>query len=156
MFFSEYFKRFSNNFFWNNSGGCFWLCFSTRIFRKESRDISFEFISLFHVQYKSLQVCHQSQEHLSFLQNLLNFIITKYFKQEVDDDLSLCVVERSHCGLYNWRYKDLSMSLDEKVVMLLWRSALWTSLTELLFLPKFDNNSPFVTQDQEIYHVIMS
>ena len=67
--------------------------------KKVSRDIAFEFISLFHVQYESLQVCQLSQEHLSFLQNLLNFIITKYFKQEVDDDLSLCVVESSHCGL---------------------------------------------------------
>ena len=49
--------------------------------------------------YKSLQVCHLRQEHLSFLQNLLNFVITKYLKQEVDNDLSLCVVERSPCGL---------------------------------------------------------
>ena len=30
-------------------------------------------------------------EHLSFLQNLLNFIITKYLKQEVYDDLSIGV-----------------------------------------------------------------
>ena len=29
-------------------------------------------------------------------------------------------------------------------------------MTELLLLPKFDNNSPFVNQDQEIYHVVMS
>ena len=50
-------------------------------------------------KYKSLQVGQLPQEHLSFLQNLLNFIITKYLKQEVDDDLSLCVVERSPCGL---------------------------------------------------------
>ena len=36
-------------------------------------------------------------EHLSFLQNLPNFIITKFLKQEVDDD-DLCVYvdERSH------------------------------------------------------------
>ena len=46
-------------------------------------------------KYKSLQAGQLPQEHLSFLQNLLNFIITKYLKQEVDDDLSLCVVERS-------------------------------------------------------------
>ena len=30
-----------------------------------------------------------------FLANSLNFIIKKYLKQEVDHDLSLCVVERS-------------------------------------------------------------
>ena len=67
-------------------------------------------------KYKSLQAGQLPQEHLSFLQNLLNFIITKYLKQEVDDDLSICVDERSPCGLYNWRYKDLSMSRDQKVM----------------------------------------
>ena len=50
-------------------------------------------------KYKSLQAGQLSQEHLSFLQNLLNFIITKYLKQEVDDDLSVCVDEHSPCGL---------------------------------------------------------
>ena len=35
-------------------------------------------------------------KHLSFLQN---FIITKYLKQEVDDDLSICMDECSPCGL---------------------------------------------------------
>ena len=49
--------------------------------------------------YKSLQVCQLPQEHLSFLQNFLNFVFTKYLKQEVNDDLSLGVVERSPCGL---------------------------------------------------------
>ena len=43
-------------------------------------------------KYKCLQEGQLSQEYLSFLQNLLNFIITKYLKQEVDD-------ERSPCGL---------------------------------------------------------
>ena len=43
-------------------------------------------------KYKCLQAGQLSQEYLSFLQNLLNFIITKYLKQEVDD-------ERGPCGL---------------------------------------------------------
>ena len=47
-------------------------------------------------KYKSLQEVQLPQEHLSSLQN---FIITKYLKQEVDDDLSVCVGERSLCGL---------------------------------------------------------
>ena len=64
-------------------------------------------------KYKSLQEVQLPREHLSFLQS---FIITKYLKQEVDDDLSICVDERS---LYNRRYKDLSMSCDQKVMMLL-------------------------------------
>ena len=44
-------------------------------------------------KYKSLQAGQLPQENLSFLQNLLNFIITKYSKQEVDGDLSVCVDE---------------------------------------------------------------
>ena len=47
----------------------------------------------------SLQVGQLPREHLSFLQNLLNFMIIKYLKQEVEDDLSVCVDERSSCGL---------------------------------------------------------
>ena len=50
-------------------------------------------------KYKSLQAGQLLREHLSFLQNLLNFIITKYLKQEVDDDLSVCVGEHSPGGL---------------------------------------------------------
>ena len=37
-----------------------------------------------------------------------------------------------------------------------WRSALSTSIAKLLLLPKFDNSSPFVTQDKEICHMIIS
>ena len=58
-------------------------------------------------KYKSLQVCQLPQEHLPFFQNFLNFIITKYLKQEVNDDLSLCMVERSPC--------DLSITGDIKI-----------------------------------------
>ena len=50
-------------------------------------------------KYKSLQVGKLPRRHMSFLQSLLNFIMTKYLKQEVDDDLSLCIDERNPCGL---------------------------------------------------------
>ena len=50
-------------------------------------------------KYRSLQAGQLPQEHLPFLQNLLNFIITKYLKQDIDDNLSICVDERSPCGL---------------------------------------------------------
>ena len=50
-------------------------------------------------KYKSLQAGQLPQQHLSYLQNLLNFIITKYLKKEVDDDRNVCVDERSPCGL---------------------------------------------------------
>ena len=59
-------------------------------------------------KYKFLQVGQLPREHLSFLQNPLNYFITKYLKHEVDGDLR--VDKCSSCGLYNWRYKDLSMS----------------------------------------------
>ena len=41
-------------------------------------------------QYKSLQAGQLPQ---------INFIITKYLKQDIDDDLSICVDERSLCSL---------------------------------------------------------
>ena len=50
-------------------------------------------------KYKSLKAGQLPLEHLPFLQNLLNFIITKYLKQEVDEDLSICVDECGPCGL---------------------------------------------------------
>ena len=58
-------------------------------------------------KYKSLQADQLPWEHLSFLQNLQNFIITKYLKQEVDDDLSIRVDERSAC--------DRSVTRDIKI-----------------------------------------
>ena len=58
-------------------------------------------------KYKSLQEGQLPRDYLSFLQNLLNFIITKYLTQEVDDDLSVCMDERSLCGL--------SMTGDRKI-----------------------------------------
>ena len=50
-------------------------------------------------KYKSLQAGQLPREYLSFLQNLLNFIITKYLKQEVDVGISVCVDEGSPCVL---------------------------------------------------------
>ena len=56
-------------------------------------------------KYKSLQADQQMREHLPFLKNLLNFVI-KYLKQNVDDNEAWSV--------YNSRYKDWSMSRDQK------------------------------------------
>ena len=47
----------------------------------------------FMYEYQSLQAGQQPREYFSFLQNLLNFIISKCSKKEVDDDF--CVDERS-------------------------------------------------------------
>ena len=49
-------------------------------------------------KYKSLQAGQLPQQYLSFLQNLLNFIITKYLKEEVDDELNVCLDKHSPCG----------------------------------------------------------
>ena len=63
--------------------------------KKVSGKIAFDLISLFH-KYKSLQEVQLPREHLSFLQS---FIITKYLKQEVNDNLMICLNECSSCGL---------------------------------------------------------
>ena len=52
-------------------------------------------MKLFKVLAKEVQL---PQEQLSFL-SFLQFIIAKYLKQEVNDDLSVCLDERSLCGL---------------------------------------------------------
>ena len=39
-------------------------------------------------KYKSIQIGQLSRKHLSFFENLLNFIITKFLKEDVDDDIS--------------------------------------------------------------------
>ena len=50
------------------------------------------------------------------------------------------------------------MSRDQKVMTfyLQWRSALSTSITGLILLPKFDKSSSSETRDKEICQVIMS
>ena len=68
-------------------------------------------------KYKFLQVGQLPREHLSFLQNLLNYFITKYLKHEVDGNLSIWVDKCNSYGLYNWRYKDLSLSHDQKAMV---------------------------------------
>ena len=65
-------------------------------------------------KYKSLQEVQLPREHLFFLQN---FTITKYLKQEVGDNLSVCLDECRLCGLS--LTGDLSMSHDQKVMTLL-------------------------------------
>ena len=56
-------------------------------------------LNCFMNKYNSLQAGQLPTEHLPFLQNLLNFIITNYLKQEVDDNLHICMDEHSPCGL---------------------------------------------------------
>ena len=58
-------------------------------------------------KYKNLPVGQLLQQHLSFLKNLLNLIITKYLTPAVDDNLSVCMDD---CSSYN-----LSISEDIKI-----------------------------------------
>ena len=59
--------------------------------KKVSGEIVFALISLFYVQIQ--EPASRSITTRAFLsyKNLLNFIVTKYLKQEVDDDLSVCM-----------------------------------------------------------------
>ena len=108
-------------------------------------------------KHKFLQAGQLPREYLSFLQNLLNFFIT-VLKEEVDDDLSLWVDKCSSYGLYNWRYKDLSMSHDQKAMALLFpmEKCLISFYHRVAFIAQFDDSSPSVTWDKEICHMIMS
>ena len=65
---------------------------SVLVFRKEFKEkkvggeIAFALISLFEVQIQKLQAGQLPWEHLSFLQNFLNFIITRNLKQGNHDE----------------------------------------------------------------------
>ena len=71
----------------------FELSFSIKIIFKKRAcgKIAFALISFFIYKYKSLQAGQLPQEHLSFLQNLLNCITRKYLKHEVSDGVSIFV-----------------------------------------------------------------
>ena len=103
MFFCEYFKvlgaaSFIEQLWWLVLN--FILVSERNFLKKEvSGEIAFTLISLFHYKYKKMQAGQLPQEHLYFMQGLLNFIITKYIKQEVDDNLTVCKDEHSPCGL---------------------------------------------------------
>ena len=58
-------------------------------------------------KYKNLQAGQVNYDKRICLFCKIKFIITKYLKQEVDDNLSICVDERRHCGL--------SITVDKKI-----------------------------------------
>ena len=92
------------------------------------------------------------------MQNLLNFIITKYLKQKVDDDLSSCVDKCSPCDLSitgDIKTYQCHMIKRQSYYYIQWRSALWTSIKELFLLAKFDNSSPSVTRNKDIGQMIL-
>ena len=72
-------------------------------------------------KYKRLQPGQLPRQHLSFLQNLLSFIITKYLKQEVNDNLCDCADESNPCCLFLSGDIEIYQChvCDQKVMMLL-------------------------------------
>ena len=94
----------------------------------------------FMYKYKSLKAGQLPQEHLSFLQNLLNFIITKYLKKEFDDYISIGVNEHSPCGLSATRDIKIYQCHCQWHYYPQWRRTLLIFIIELLLLPKFDNS----------------
>ena len=118
MFSCEYSKSVRDSLFYRTTlVAAFELSFSIhkRIKEKEVRgEIAFALISLFHVQIQKPASRSTTLRAFVFLANLLNFIITKNLKQEVHDDLSICMNERSLWGLSIIEDKDLLMSHDQR------------------------------------------
>ena len=80
----------------------FELYFSIRkdvLGKKVSGEIAFELISLFHVQIQERTSRSTSTRAFVFFAKFAEFFITKYLKQEVDEDLSVCMDEPSPCSL---------------------------------------------------------
>ena len=80
----------------------FELCFSIWkefLKKKVSGEIAFELITLFHVQIQEPTNTPTTTRAFVFLAKFAEFYYHKTLKQEVDDDLSLCVDERRLCGL---------------------------------------------------------
>ena len=85
------FQSFRDSFFYRTTPvAAFEVSFSQRKeFQKKKKIVErlpLVFISLFYIQ---IQKPASRLQHLPFLKNLLNFIITKYLKQEVADDLNI-------------------------------------------------------------------
>ena len=64
-----------------------------------SGEIAFDLIGLFHVQIREPTSRSTTTRAFVFLAKFAEFYYHKYLKQEVDEDLSVCVGEHSPCGL---------------------------------------------------------
>ena len=96
-------KALRSAFFYRTSSlSAFEVSFSIRkkfSKKKSNGEIAFALISLFHVQ---IQEPANRSTTMPFLQNFSNYhkiYVTKYLKQEVNDNLSIFVHEHSLCGL---------------------------------------------------------
>ena len=157
VFFCEYSESFSDSFSYRTTPvTAFELCFSIRnFFLKKSREIGFELISLFHVQIQEPISVSTTIRAFVFLAKFDEFYYHKVFETRSRwQPKPLHGWRQPLWPLYNWRYKDLSRSRDEKAQILLWRSALSTFNAELLLLPKFDSSCPSVPRDKRLSRVV--
>ena len=61
--------------------------------------MAFELISMFHVQIEESKSMSTTTRAFVFLEKFLEFYYHKRFEAKVDDNVSLCMVEHSLCGL---------------------------------------------------------
>ena len=115
-------------------------------------------MSLFNVQIQVSTSRSTATRASVFLAKSAESFYHKIFEHEVDGELSIWVDKCSSCGLYNWRYKDLSMSHDQKVMTLLFpmKKCLISFYHRVAFIAQFDDSSPSVTWDKETCHMIIS
>ena len=106
-------------------------------------------ISLLNVQIQVSTSRSTATRASTFLAKSAGSFYNKILEHEVDGELSLCVDKCSSCGLYNWRYKDLSMSKgnDQKPMALLFpmQKSLISFYHRVAFIAQFDDSSPSVT-----------
>ena len=67
--------------------------------KKVCGEIAFDLISLFHVQIQQPTSRSTTTRAFAFLAKFAGFYYHKILKQEVDDELSVCLDELSPCGL---------------------------------------------------------
>ena len=103
---------------------------------------------MFHLQIQEPASRSTPKRPFVILANFfLNFIISKYLKQKAN--LSICVDERSPCGLSTGDIKIYqSQMIKSYCYYLQCRSSPWTSIKELFLLTKFDNSSPLCNLGQ--------
>ena len=103
MFSCGYSKSFRDSFLYRTTlVAAFEVSFSiTKEFLKKKVNVklAFALISLFRVQIQDFASRSSTTRAFVFLSKFAEFIIIKYLTQEVDGNLSVCVDERSPCGL---------------------------------------------------------
>ena len=101
-------------------------------------------MSLFNVQIQVSTSRSTATRASVFFAKSAESFYHKIFDHEIDGELSIWVDKCSSCGLYNWRYEDLSMSHDQKVMALLFpmEKGLISFYHRVAFIAQFDDSCP--------------